>query len=95
MPAAEGASEDARSQFSFYQFDKMSGRRAFSLQNRDLRVIHERPREGEEPRNRYYDLESDPDEQNPLDQPDDAARKMMAELLERIESGAGVCTYPR
>ncbi|MBW2725665.1 MAG: sulfatase [Deltaproteobacteria bacterium] len=89
LPGADDASGAGRSQFSFYRFDRMSGRRAFSLQNEDLRVIHERAREGEEPRNRYYDLKRDPNEQRPIEQPDEAAKKLMGELLERIERGRG------
>ncbi len=88
LPSVDDGSGAERSQFSFYRFDKMSRWRAFSLQNEDLRVIHERPREGEEPRDRYYDLKRDPDELRPLDQPDEAAKELMSELLERIEIGA-------
>jgi hypothetical protein len=87
LASAGNSNEAERSQFSFYRFDKMSRRRAFSLQNESMRVIHERPREGEAARDLYYDLRHDPYELQPIEQPDAEAKNMMTELLERIEAG--------
>jgi arylsulfatase A-like enzyme len=84
-PMGQDDVESRRRLFSYFRFDKVSGRQAFSLHDVRGRVIAERNDDRETIDSHYYDLREDPDELYPLETP---GEEMMSELLSWVESGA-------